>query len=150
MQRAAAAQTAPESPQAEPSPKRRKVSAQDEAIRAELAFEEAKRAEALARQAAQAGETRWAFSLLNSATVPDASNVQDASRGFQVITAGYASIDNNLASVEETEEDEATPLQANNGRRRFGAFQEDAKVSRIMTSESLQKVHYYARNLGRS
>ncbi|KAI9883172.1 MAG: hypothetical protein M1823_005066 [Watsoniomyces obsoletus] len=134
MQRAAAVEPSPQSPQEEPSAKRRKVSAQDEAIRAEIAIEEGKRAEAIARHAAQAGETRWAFSLLNSTPVFGASDTQGPSN---VVTAGYASIDNGLASVEELEDEIAASLQqrANNGRRRFGAFEEKKETSDTSSDE---------------
>lgn len=136
MQRAAAASPDVSTPtdSEEPTSKRRKVSGptriiDDEAIRAELALEEARRTAAIERQAALAGETRWVFSLQDEHEGKSNSNVRVESRGLRFIAAGYASIDEDAILVEEEEENAPRSLQRKDrGRTRFGHFEQEMEV----------------------
>lgn len=126
MQRAAAHSQDTAPPVAEePNSKRRKTSARstaDEDIQAELAREEARRAEAVERQAALVGETRWAFSIQSGR---DATVGEGELGGLQVVTAGYASIDDTTRFADVVENDYEPGLRSQNrGRRRYGLVEQ--------------------------
>ena len=132
MQRAAAnSQDTASTVTEEPNFKRRKTSARstaDEAIRAELAREEARRTEAVERQAALVGETRWAFSIQND---HDNTVGEGGLGGLRVVTAGYASIDDTIRSVDVVENEYEPGLRSHNrGRRRYGLAEQGPQVRR--------------------
>ncbi|KAF2090757.1 hypothetical protein K490DRAFT_53713 [Saccharata proteae CBS 121410] len=118
MQRAAASSPATPSTSHGPPSKRQRLStggeespsvrnADREAVQAALAEEEAKRTEALERQAAAAGETHWVLSFREPEKGLEQPSV------MHVKTAGYAHLDRHIA---DESEDEAPEL----GRRTFG------------------------------
>ncbi|KAK8229102.1 hypothetical protein HDK64DRAFT_131176 [Phyllosticta capitalensis] len=118
MQRAAASQhTTPKSPSTPSGPpaKRQRTSAASspatptdyDAVQAALAAEEAKRAAAMERQAAEAGETRWVLSFME----PEKESRQKSA--LRVVSAGYADLDND--DYDDSEEDAPQP-----GRMSFG------------------------------
>jgi hypothetical protein len=139
MQRAAATAAA-QSPSVEdpdtPSPKRPRLSANNspatppqpssdlQAISAALAAEEQKRAEAVARQAAEAGETEWVIEFPgaegSSYSAPpgyhEAGSVLSAYRGQPVILAA--------GSLDAEDED-----MIYGGRRSYGNFKRKKQVS---------------------
>ncbi|KAL3417359.1 zinc knuckle [Phlyctema vagabunda] len=133
MQRAAASSPTPNPPATpeEPSSKRRKVKdespskfsvdalADQRAIQAAIAEEEAKRQAALERQGAELGDTRWVLNFedgRNSRLPPAAA--------LRVIQAGFANLDNTLpihvksAETEDVSEDKPVAV----GRKSFGKF----------------------------
>ncbi len=116
-----------------PSPKRQKLdpdispstatpNTDLQAIQAALAAEEAKREQALERQAKEAGETKWFLSFRPEESVA-------AGRGLKVARAGFAGIDQEGGSI-GTEEG---LLRAGGGdivgRRSFGKFNRVLEVS---------------------
>ncbi|KAI9792345.1 MAG: hypothetical protein M1833_001116 [Piccolia ochrophora] len=126
MQRAAAS-TPSQSPLAreEPSQKRRKLSALStlsssasdlQAVQKALAAEELKREEALERQAAEAGETRWALSFKRESQMDQAFGSE-----LRVINAGYAGIDSiSDNNPDSSDTEEVTTTNTAIGRWRFG------------------------------
>ena len=129
MQRAAAANAAREAPNKSPSsandiqtpsPKRQKVSSEKtttapatddlQVISAAVAIEENKRKEALARQAAEAGETEWVLDFAGSDPLP-----QDP--GPFIVAAG--SLDG---------DDDEVQLASYGGRQVYGNFKRKNKV----------------------
>lgn len=143
MQRAAAS-SKPSSPSTaspaeaeQPSPKRRKTGdsspgafdvdslADQRAIQAALAAEEAKRQAALERQAAEAGDTRWILNFKSDGKGPTSKN--SATSTLHVVPAGYATIDK--VSLTSNYED-FTDRPAIVGRRSFGKFNRIVEVPR--------------------
>ncbi|KAA6409027.1 MAG: hypothetical protein FRX48_07371 [Lasallia pustulata] len=125
MQRAAASSAIP-SPQTpdHPSAKRRKLSnasspatssADLQAIQAALAADEAKRSEAIDRQAAEAGETKWVLSVRDEGRAINSH----AAGNLRVVTNGYVDIDC-VRGMEMHGEEPWRPLMV--GRRSFGKF----------------------------
>jgi hypothetical protein len=132
MQRAAASSptTPPPSMLNEPLPKRQKNNsdspsrpsfdvnalADQRAIQAAVAEEEAKRQAALERAAAEAGDTRWILSF------EDQRPSEPPNAALRVVQTGYANLDapSNIKSVEEDTELEDKPVIV--GRRSFGKF----------------------------
>jgi len=105
-----------------------------ELIQAALAGEEQKRAQAIERQAADAGETRWMLSI-----VEEPSRVRP---GLNVVNAGFGQIDVTHTNHNEDDDDEEeddddeghTPLA---GRRIFGKFKDpDAVAPKQGSSEA--------------
>lgn len=139
MQRAAAStpSASPRTPE-QPSPKRQKLyndsspatpSADLQAIQAALAAEDAKRSEALERQAAEAGESKWVLSFQ-----PDIADVVNGASGngyssLRVINAPFSGIDHLLGSTKQGEG--AFKSNAVVGRRSFGKFNRALEVSLI-------------------
>lgn len=84
-----------------------------QAVQAALAAEEAKRQEALERQAAEAGETKWVLNLPGSEVAP---------LGFTVVNAGYSVLDAAGSDLheEENEDEEGRPSMP--GRKSYGNF----------------------------
>jgi hypothetical protein len=141
MQRAAASSPVASPPPTpdEPSPKRRKKDsdspsrsrinvdelADQRAVQAALAAEEAKRQAALERQAVEAGDTRWVLSFEDQK-----GSVTSPMLAIRVIQAGYANLDapptSNIRSFEEDSTWEEKPAVI--GRRSFGKFNKVLEV----------------------
>ncbi|MCJ1486417.1 hypothetical protein MMC06_006594 [Schaereria dolodes] len=125
MQRAAA--STPRSPQTpdSPSSKRQKLSnpstsatasADLKAIQAALAAEEAKRSDALERQAAEVGDTKWVLSFMED----DAGRMHGRANGVaHVITTGYSDLDGSIRP-QNADGEPWRPQMV--GRRSFGKF----------------------------
>jgi hypothetical protein len=96
------------------------VLADKQAVQAALAVEEAKRRAALERQAAEAGDTHWILNFKEDANTSSSL----AKSTFQIVEAGFASIDN--CSPGKTlityEEDSLSESPAAIGRRSYGKF----------------------------
>ncbi|KAI9822695.1 MAG: hypothetical protein M1827_000414 [Pycnora praestabilis] len=119
-----------------PSTKRRKLSdsypstsstpiSDLEAVQAALAAEEAKRQEAVERQAAEAGETRWVLSFQDRM----GSGGGGGSGGpLKVVSAGFAGIDGVRKEMgdgmrrDHVQDDENPRRPSDVGRRSFGKF----------------------------
>jgi hypothetical protein len=90
--------------------------ADQRAIQAAMASEEAKREAALERAAAEAGDTRWVLSF------EDQKQVQAApALALRVVQTGFANLDyapSRIQYMEEEEEDKPVMV----GRRSFGKF----------------------------
>lgn len=136
MQRAAAS-SPPSTPQDLDGPrsaKRRKISADQCSVTSPIAVpvndaqafqiaadaEDAKRAAAIERVAADAGETKWVLSTAN--TGGGQANGTDQ-RKLRFLVSGYSDIDLNAAQV--------TEKRAEMGRRSFGRFNENIEVRPI-------------------
>jgi len=149
MQRAAASSAPASSPTstatpttpAEPSPKRQKLDADSSsatpgadlrAVQAAVAAEEAKREEALERQAAEAGETKWFLSFRPEAR--DGSSGHGHRNGdgssLRVTSASYSGLDYDPLSA-DWDEGVIRPA-AVVGRRSFGRFNRALEVSGIL------------------
>ncbi|KAL9586637.1 MAG: hypothetical protein Q9212_000772 [Teloschistes hypoglaucus] len=128
MQRAAAS-TSPTTPQTpeEPPSKRRKTSSNPQSLvptpnsdaevyQAAADSEDAKRAAAIERIAAEAGETKWVLS-----TAGNGANGKAGERKLRFMSAGYSEIDRDSRNSSRGEE----------GRRSFGRFNKEV--------ESIQK-----------
>ena len=148
MQRAAASSAATDSSAAEqPSPKRRRLSSNAspsagnsdlQAIQAALAAEEAKRQQALERQSAEAGETRWMLSFQDAA---DSSDGRQDQSGLQVISTGYAGIDESVGKHRnDLGSDDESWTNPTVGRRVFGKFKRAQEVSTYMLEDRRSKV----------
>ena len=110
--------------------------AQDEAIHAQSAIEDVKQAEAIALQAARAGETRWVFSLLNTDKEDHSSEKEHGLRGLQVVTTGYAGIDDNIHRSQRADNATSTNNKRSYpGRMKFGKLDEKV-VRKYPTSSS--------------
>lgn len=146
MQRAAASAPAssptPTTPD-EPSPKRQKLGADTppsstiptstdlRAIQAAVAAEQAKREEALERQAREAGETKWVLSFRAEERDGGAEGGDGGWRGaLRVMSASYSGLDHESGSVEQ-DEGSFRPA-AVVGRRSFGRFNRALEVSGII------------------
>jgi hypothetical protein len=126
MQRAAASTVdEPETP----SPKRQRLSASSrpetpnsdlEAVNAALAAEEQKRAEAVARQAAEAGETNW---VLDFSANPAASPVS--------ATSTYPSQQPLVVAADSL--DAENQAMAYGGRKSYGNFQRKTKKPSVVS-----------------
>lgn len=134
MQRAAAS-SKPSSPISspaaaeQPSPKRRKTGdaspvtfdvnslADNRAIQAALADEEAKRQAALDKQAAEAGDTRWILNFATDGTGSSPNTV--ATTALRVVSTSFATIDK-VSLTPDLEN--STDRPAIGGRRSFGKF----------------------------
>jgi hypothetical protein len=131
MQRAAASSPTSASPTSpdEPSPKRRKTDANStpskfnvdaladqRAIQAAMASEEAKREAALERAAVEAGDTRWVLSF------EDQKQIQAApALALRAVQTGFAHLDSATSRIQYMdEEEEDKPAMV--GRRSFGKF----------------------------
>lgn len=132
MQRAAASSpiSSPQTPD-QPSAKRQKFSsapspatpsADLQAIQAALAAEEAKRSEAVERQAAEAGETKWVLSFRDEQGAVD-GHAAGTMRG---VANGYTDIDR-ATETDMHDEEPWRPLVV--GRRSFGKFNRAIEVS---------------------
>ncbi len=132
MQRAAASSplALPATPD-EPSPKRQKTGdssptvnvdslADQRAVQAALADEEAKRQAALERQAAAAGDTRWVLSFREDIEGSCAQN----KASLRVVQTGFATIDSRLpgGAAITIDEDISSDRPAIVGRRSYGKF----------------------------
>ena len=141
MQRAAASSpTLPASSTSdEPSPKRRKkdsdtrspstssfdvnAMADQRAIQAAIASEEARKEAALERAARESGDTRWVLSFEDQRASSSSPNL-----ALRVVQTGYANLDvpsTFRAAEEDGEED--NPVMV--GRRSFGKFNKVLEVS---------------------
>lgn len=92
-----------------------------ERVRAALEQEEAKREKAIDRLAAEAGETKWVLSKIESKIGTE--RTQDDAKRLHIVRAGYAEIDINKGQ---------SPW-SNRGRKRFGRHVQDDKVSHPLT-----------------
>lgn len=136
MQRAAVTNDASESTLDQPSSKRRKVaglqsgsSTDLQMIRAAMASEELKRAEAMERQAERAGETRWFLSFQDESQGTLATGASTTAKGLQVIQTGFASIDEVPSRTGDKEVKADYPRQARGvGRMNFGNFSHASEV----------------------
>jgi hypothetical protein len=128
MQRSAAKPTntpsTPSTPAGPPSKRQRlstgssfpaTTSSDYEAVRAALAAEELKRAQAIERQAAEAGETRWVLSFRDPEESGEGKGREPA---LKVVSAGFAVIDA-VGDGELSKEKEGVGRTVG-GRRRFG------------------------------
>ena len=128
MQRSAAKPTntpiTPSTPAGPPSKRQRlstgssfpaTTSSDYEAVRAALAAEELKRAQAIERQAAEAGETRWVLSFRDPEESGEGKGREPA---LKVVSAGFAVIDA-VGDGELSKEEEGVGRTVG-GRRRFG------------------------------
>jgi hypothetical protein len=127
----------------EPLPKRQKLNADSSpstpsadlrAVQAAVAAEEAKREEALERQAAEAGETKWFLSFRPEVTDGVGSalgNGDGNGRGaLRVTRASYSGLDHESVAMDH---DEGTFRSAAVvGRRSFGRFNRALEVSGIL------------------
>lgn len=133
MQRAAASSPSTSAPQdlAPPSSKRQKTThsspstpatsfSDQAAIQAALESEGAKREAAIARLAAERGETKWVLSFVE--TQQDGG----ASRRMKVVRAGYGEIDGGENKVGGKEN--GAPKNMIQGRRSFGNFNRELEV----------------------
>lgn len=139
MQRAAATSPTTNNPPDEPSPKRRKKDldspsrpkinvdelADQRAVQAAIAAEEAKRQAALERQGAEAGDTRWVLSFEDHKDSTASSNL-----ALRIVQAGYAHLDVPGHSSNQHTENDATweerPVMV--GRRSYGKFNKILEV----------------------
>jgi hypothetical protein len=128
MQRSAAKPTntpsTPSTPAGPPSKRQRlstgssfptTTSSDYEAVRAALAAEELKRAQAIERQAAEAGETRWVLSFRDP---EESGEGKGRELALKVVSAGFAVIDA-VGDGELSKEEEGVGRTVG-GRRRFG------------------------------
>lgn len=128
MQRSAAKPTntpsTPSTPAGPPSKRQRlstgssfpaTTSSDYEAVRAALAAEELKRAQAIERQAAEAGETRWVLSFRD---LEESGEGKGRGPALKVVSAGFAVIDA-VGDGELSKEEEGVGRTVG-GRRRFG------------------------------
>ena len=86
-----------------------------EAVQAALAAEELKRVQAIERQAAEAGETRWVLSFRDPEESGEGKGREPA---LKVVSAGFAVID--AVGDGELSEEEEGVRRTVGGRRRFG------------------------------
>lgn len=139
MQRAAATSPTTANPPDEPSPKRRKKDsdspsrpkvnvdelADQRAVQAAIAAEEAKRQAALERQGAEAGDTRWVLSFEDQKGSTKSPNL-----AIRVVQAGYAHLDvpgdSSAQPVKENAPWEERPVMV--GRRSYGKFNKVLEV----------------------
>lgn len=82
-----------------------------EAIQQVLAAEERKRQEAIDREAAKRGETKWYLDVK--------SPQQAQAPGVRIVSAGYAALDNDNVEQQDDNNEISTPQS---GRRKFGTF----------------------------
>ena len=92
-----------------------------QAIQAALAAEEAKRSEAIERQAAEAGETKWVLSFRDE----EGATNGHAAGNLRVVTNGYADIDRAVETC-RLDDESWRPLVV--GRRSFGKFNRALEV----------------------
>lgn len=160
MQRAAASSAPASSPTAtatpttpaEPSPKRQKLDADSSpsksgadlrAVQAAVAAEEAKREEALERQAAEAGETKWFLSFRPEERDGGLGHGHRGGDGsLRVMSASYSGLDHDSLSA-DWDEGVIRPA-AVVGRRSFGRFNRALEVSRILFCWRLHGLPYYS------
>ncbi|KAI9803792.1 MAG: hypothetical protein M1825_001672 [Sarcosagium campestre] len=91
------------------------------AVKAALDLEEQKRSEALERQAADAGETKWVLSFRDgSQAAPDRTGIKSPT-AFHVVKLGYAGVDDSSESI-YSHQDQLDRREATNGRKSFGKF----------------------------
>lgn len=134
MQRAAASSPveSPKTPSEPPSKKQRlsshyspaTPSADAQALQDVLAAEELKRTQAIERQAADKGETKWVLSTRDH----DSPSLQMPMR---VVNAGYSTIDSSAtAKIAMDDDEEAQPFErpTMQGRRSFGKFNRAIEV----------------------
>jgi hypothetical protein len=144
MQRAAASSPIPTpSTPDQPPPKRQRIGdstppsldpgsiADQRAVQAALAAEEAKRQIALERQAADAGDTRW---VLTFKPDPKAPHIQGKA-AIRVVETGFAAIDHALpVQITSTEDQDVNSDRPSSiGRRSFGKFNRNIEVFSIYT-----------------
>ena len=134
MQRAAASNPSPTTPSTPdlPSAKRQRLedpspitpSLDAQAFQAALAAEEAKRTEALDRQGAGAGETKWVLSYHEE-------RLEGNKVVFRITSVGYAGVDDANGNNGEVEEPWRGQMV---GRRSFGRFNRALEVSTLLHS----------------
>lgn len=130
MQRAAAA-SPPTTPSGPPSKRQRlstgsspaTPSADAQAIHEALAAEEQKRQEAVDRQAANAGETKWVLSYQDQKPKYDKPPMR-------IVSAGYSSIDAAGPARQAAGDEEEEGVAGSNyqGRKSFGRFNRTVEV----------------------
>ena len=134
MQRAAAASptSSPTTPSGPASKKQRlstgnspaAPSADAQAIHEALAAEELKRQEAIDRQAANAGETKWVLSYQDQ-------KPKYKQPPMRIVSAGFSSIDSagpKRATAEDEEEEDGVVGPNYQGRKSFGRFNRTVEV----------------------
>lgn len=141
MQRAAAAaspSSSPSTPNERPSKKQRlsngsaiaTPSSEARAIEEALAAEELKRQQAIDRQAAEAGESRWVLSYQDH-------KPKNAQPPIEIVTAGYGAIDGFSQQQRQATDIQNTPTRPDiRGRRSFGKFNRAVEVSRCASATS--------------
>ena len=136
MQRAAASPSSSPGTPDEPTPKRRKTDssstptklnvdalADQRAVQAAMATEEAKRQLALDRQAAEAGDTRWVLSFEDQRQAAAAPFL-----ALRIVETGFANLDSSPTKIEYMADDlEDEPAMV--GRRSFGKFNRVLEVT---------------------
>lgn len=85
------------------------------------ATEEQKRVDALEREAAHKGETKWYLSFKEPQTPA-------AESPLRIVSAGYSSLDATGPGKERSEEGEGTARPSIAGRRSFGKFNKAVEV----------------------
>jgi len=139
MQRATAASptSSPSTPNGPPSKKQRlssgagpsTPSSDAQAMQEALAAEEFKRVQALERQAADAGETKWVLSYQDQRP-----KTQQAP--MRIVTAGFSAIDSGItsrATVDQSDDDDAELAAKMQGRRSFGRFNRTIEVTKMLS-----------------
>ena len=134
MQRAAASSPSASSPQSSTPPSKRQKTAHSSpsspatpltdqaAIQAAIAGEEAQREAAIARVAAERGETKWVLSFV------DAQKSRSGLQGMKVVRAGYAELDGGEDKV-------GAKKNMSMGRRSFGRFNRELEVGYNRTTD---------------
>jgi hypothetical protein len=94
--------------------------------------------EVLDRQAAEAGETRWALSFLED------GSVTGSHKGLRVVGTSFAGLDDPKAGGLENEEQDGQAWRSNSivGRKSFGNFKPTMKVISIVRFRIL--IHVFA------
>lgn len=135
MQRSAASPASSPSTPSEPPSKRQRLSngshvstpsstprSDVQAVEEALAAEEQRRTEALEREAADRGETKWYFSFKEQQTTVQESPLRIVSAGFSMLDATRPTVDG------FSEEDVDVDISTAKGRRSFGKFNRSLEV----------------------
>jgi hypothetical protein len=104
--------------------------ADQRAVQAAVAGEEAKRRAALEKAAAEAGDTRWVLSFEDQNTASASPNLS-----LRVVQTGYAHLDIPNFTATENDMEEEIPVMV--GRRSFGKFNKALEVSLLCGNEGL-------------
>ncbi len=100
------------------------------AVQAAVAAEEAKRAEAIERQAAEIGETRWALSFMEDQAAHETP--------MAVVTAGYASLDSAVLSAPSPRENRNGVSRSEKvGRISYGNYKSRREVCTISRTAAI-------------
>ena len=139
MQRSAASPSSSPSTPPEPPSKKQRLSngsynsspastprSDAQAVEEALGAEEQKRADALKREAADRGESKWYLSFKEQPAAAVQSPLRIVSAGFSTLDAGDTSRD-----IASEEDEEVTTVPQMKGRRSFGKFNRKIEVRRL-------------------